>query len=336
MDSFRDPHNEFNALQPPSDLAKFPLAITAQPSWGYSVGPALAVACHKTLDNFPSSGRLNPMWAPVFAGVGGGCPISVYVTHPSPWRPNVVSETWENIHEWSRAAVAMSVGNTPDGSGWTMDLVSRVQICFWEPLLIDPTQDCSDITWYDKNPSKSVPDCLNQSLYRKKVSDPRPTSRTTATPPDVKIGIPRPVPSWKTSEHFRSADCLQSITFTSKIAFFAQHIGIFLQRPWIWRFNDCVSAIWLTTPPTDVPSMRPPANDINFQHEMSILLRANMAESQGLGFMDLENGWQILFYQYTIDPENNCRNVKKVNLRTCLDKRVTYGLVGSQAESSTS
>ena len=328
---------EVNLLQPPADMAKIPLAITAQPKWGFNVGSTLAVACQQTLEQFPASGRLDPMWEPVFAGIGGLCPMAVYVTHPSPWRPNVVTETWENVLEWTRAAVTLAVGNIPDGSGWNMDLVSGVQICFWEPLLFNPSQDCSKRGWYDINPSKSVRECLDRSIVQDKIIRPHPTSQRTAAPPDLQIGIPRPVPSWKTSEHFRPADCLQGIALATKIAWFAQHVGLYLQGPWIWRFNDCISSLFLTTPATDVLSMRPPADDINFQHEMNILLRANVAAgSQGVGFMDLRNGWQILLYEYTIDPMNVCRKSRKVSIRTCLDKMVSIKLVGSRAESSTS
>ena len=327
---------EFDSLVPPKDLTKFPLAITSQPDWGFNVGPPIALACHKTLEMFPSSGSLEPMWGPVFSGIGTMCPMAVYVTHPQPWRPNVVSETWESIKEWSRGAVAMSVGNTPQGAGWNMDLVSGVQICFWEPELFSPRQPCSDITWYDRNPLKSVTDCLNMYRSRNKIPDVRPVSQRPPAPPDVQIGIPRPVLSWKTSEKFRATDCFLSITRTSKIAWFAQHFGLFVRGPWIWRFNECVAAIWLTIPPdpTNYYDMRPPSDGINFQHEMNILLQANKAESQGAGFMDLENGWQILFYHHTIDPNNICRRTKKVSMRACVDKMASLKNLGSQAGSS--
>ncbi|MCJ1433232.1 hypothetical protein MMC27_002591 [Xylographa pallens] len=321
-----------------SRLSDVPFIFTLKPGWADSVGTETKSDCSAAIAELPrSTEETIEFRQPRIISVGA-CTIGVYVSHPDPSGITVVTEAWNNVVDWTIGANNLNTAAT--STGWMFDTQSGVQVCFWEPGVVDRHHMCELPSTYKIK--RAIPFtiaiCLDIIYSPRAHTSSIGTSNTlSSTVPstasnvpgspspgeDIMIGIRRSVSSWSRPQ-FSANACfgIVRLLYKAPIATVGRHI--FLKYPQIYGNKICTCGFFFTNPPTSGQGMEIDSRGADFQAEaLELLMATTMQNGQG-GFVDLPNGVQIVIYDSAVDPRNICWLTSKVSLRACINTMVTY------------
>ncbi|MCJ1284091.1 hypothetical protein MMC26_003422 [Xylographa opegraphella] len=327
-----------------SQLGDVPFIYRLKPGWASSSGTDTKFDCSRAIAKLPRSSE--PMdiefRRPRIITVGA-CAIGIYVTKPDPSGLTAVTETWDHVVDW--VAGANGLNTAVQSSGWVIETVSGIQVCFWEPEVVDPQHICElpgtytmkrpipmtiatclDIMHVPRAKTSSIGTITASSSASSSTSTSQLTSNlpaSTSPSEDVIIGVYRPVPNW-TKPGFSAEACFDVVRSLHKAPISTTGNQMFMKYPQVYANDICTCAFFFTNPPKLGQGTDFPRGGMNFQMEAhQLLMRTVLVNGQG-GFVDLPNGIQIVLYDSGIDPRHICWLTSRVSLRACLDNMVRY------------
>lgn len=317
-------------------LAAYKFKFEIKKGWAETRGLKIRDDCVEAIRSFPSNNRKQSIefkYPRVY--VEGDCAIGVFVHKRDPSGTTVVTESWKEIVEWGIDANHLTTGTSDEG--WRLNLESGVQLCMWEPKVVDPWSMCSLPKTYDINPALTLATCLEILCCPKKATE---SSASLATSPpsapgpgttpavsldkDIIPDAPRAVPSW-TGKSFKQEDCLPAINAMDVHAMMSIAKGILMKYPQIYGSESCTFGLYFTFPPPDGKGGEVDPRGMSLQQEALRLFTMIAARTGHGGFIDMTNGLQLVVYQKEfVDPKQVCWLVSRISLRACLNNMVAY------------
>ncbi|MCJ1410544.1 hypothetical protein MMC19_004630 [Ptychographa xylographoides] len=326
-----------------SPLTNLPFQFEAKEGWAGTLGPQIKADCDEILSSFPVANRMRSIEFKVpRIYTQGDCAIGVFVSKRDTSGTTVVTENWRDIVAWGKGANSLNTGGNE--SGWMVNMLSGVQICFWEPKIVDPFRMCSTARSYENNHWLTIAKCLD-ILYTPDRSSSRQqdssSSRQQGSTPPRMPPIPNfsapPSPQadfaftrWQAAPlwvgpNFKLVDCLKVIESLESSFRSTVMDGSHMQYPNLYNSGSCTIGLFFTEPPASGEGGAISLSGMSVQAEALHLLTVAVMRHGFGGFADLSNGLQIVVYeQNLVDPRNVCLVVSRISLRTCLDNMVEY------------
>ncbi|MCJ1474766.1 hypothetical protein MMC13_003426 [Lambiella insularis] len=316
-----------------SPLSNLPFGFEIKVGWASATGTKLRDDCFEALGNFPSANRMQTMEFKLpRIYLEGDCAIGVFVSKRDPSGTTVVKDNWRDIRAWAEGAITLNTGKGP--YGWYVNMISGVQICFWEPKVVDPWHMCSLPKSYKINPWCTIATCL-EILYTGPTSLPErlhgtPVASSLIPPPtaiplgDVQFEVRRSVRDW-VGPSFKRPDCLkvvESMERTFQMTFTDRQL---MKYPSLYNSGTCTIGLFFTHPPESGEGRDIELDDMNIQAEALHLLTVTVIPHNCGGFVDFPNGMQLVVYEKEfVDPSNVCLLISRISLRSCLENMVNY------------
>ncbi|MCJ1415611.1 hypothetical protein MMC32_001943 [Xylographa parallela] len=332
-----------------SRLSDVPFIFTLKPGWASSLGTETKSDCSAAIAELPTSTEEMEIEfrVPKIVSVGA-CAIGVYVMRPDPSGITVVTESWNNLVDWTVSANNLNTALT--SNGWMIDTPAGVQICFWEPEVVDRNHMCElPSTYKIKRPIPlTLATCLDiiyvPSAHTSSIGTattfssaiPSTASHVPGSPSpgiDIIFGVSRSVPSWSRPQ-FDALACFSIVRLLAQASIANVGRHMFMKYPQIYGNKMCTFGFFFTNPPTSGQGMGTDTQGADFQAEALDLLTATVMRNGQGGFVDLLNGIQIVVYDSSIDPRNICWLTSRVSLRACLNTMVTYHKLDSTTSRS--
>ncbi|MCJ1402288.1 hypothetical protein MMC11_005508 [Xylographa trunciseda] len=330
------------ALEPPH--GGFPFQFNLKVGWATTIGHKIRDDCDAAMAELPRSTREKAIVfrSPRIVSVGD-CAIGIYVTNPDPSGTTVITESWDALVKWIMGANNLNTGSCR--SGWMVTGRSGVQVCFWEPKVVDPYHMCESPRPFEINHAMTLATCLD-ILYIPAAATP--SIAATTIPPaavhstaiveaashvpaslspgeDIILGIGRRVRAWA-GDTFSLSSCIPVVHSLKKAAISnVVNPMLFLKYPQIYGDKLCSCGIFLTHPPASGQGMEIMSKGVNFRDEAYRLMVATVLRDGSGGFVDLPSGFQIVLYNADlVDPKRICSLTSRITLRKCLDNMVAY------------
>ena len=328
-----------------AQLGDVPFMFTLKPGWANSLGTYTKSSCAQAIAELPRSKEIVDIRfrRPKIIKVGT-CAIGVYVTKPDPSGTTLVTEIWDRVVGWT--IDANNLNTAASSSGWVISTESGLQICFWEPEVVDRYHMCEQASTYTmKRPiPMTIGTCLD-IIYTSRIqtssigtttttfSSAIPSTATgsltsnapgpTSTAQDTIIGECRSVATWSRPGFVADA-CYEVIRALHKAPISNVGSHMFMKYPQVYGNNVCTCGFFYTHPPASGQGMEIATGGVNFQQEaLRLLMGTVVLHGQG-GFVDLPNGIQIVLYDPALDPKHICWLTSRVNMRACLNNMVKY------------
>ncbi|MCJ1381259.1 hypothetical protein MMC17_004368 [Xylographa soralifera] len=352
-----------------NQLGDVPFVFTLKPGWANSLGSYTKSDCSAAIAELPRSTELVDIeFRRPRIIRAGACAIGVYVTHPDPSGTTVVIETWDHLVDW--IVGANNLNTAASSTGWVINTGSGIQVCFWEPEVIDryhmcevPTvyrierpkpltlATCLDIIYIPRAHTSSIGTVTTFSSRAHTSSIGTVTTFFSAVPStatgllasnvpespipgeDIIVNVCRFVPTWS-GPGFTADGCFALVKKLDQAPIAAAGNEMFMKFPQIHANQFCTCAFYLTSPPKSGEGLVVDSRGMNFQKEAYRLLMTTVMPSGHGGFVDLPNGVQIVFYASAIDLRGICWLTSRVSLRACIDKMVAYNNLDSTATRS--
>ena len=184
-----------------SAVAQAPASFHARPGWSVLDGHAVIQDCVSAILLLPRDPGTQLEFTYPRIAISGACALGVFVTLPSSSGITTVSDSWDHITHWIRGLIHFNYG--PIAEGWIMNMRSGVEVCFYEPAVVDPYRMCSNPRVYDINHSMSLARCLDIMYIppSERANRQLPSSSPSSSTPEATKGIPgQPEPGRRPSE----------------------------------------------------------------------------------------------------------------------------------------
>ncbi|MCJ1319645.1 hypothetical protein MMC15_004981 [Xylographa vitiligo] len=327
-----------------AQLGDTPFIFTLKPGWANSIGTHTKFSCAEAITKLPrSTGLVDIEFRRPRIITVGACAIGIYVTKPDPSGITVITEIWDRVVDWTTRA--NSLNTAAASTGWVITTHSGIQICFWEPEVLDRHHMCEIPKTYTikRAVPMTIALCLDILYIPETHTSAIGTTTTfssgglsTATASlasnvpgpsspdeDIITGAYRSVPTWSKPQ-FSADACFDVIRSLHQAPISIVGNRIFMKYAHIYSNNICTCGFFLTKPPASGQGMEVEVRGMNMQEEANKLFMGTVLQNRQGGFVDLPNGMQLVLYDSAIDPKHICWLTVKVSLRACLNRMVEY------------